>query len=383
MRIGIDARFLTHPQRGGFKTYSINLINAIHQLDAKNEYCIYVDRPYEPGQVLIKKNFHYRIVSGTFPIIGMPLREQALLRSYISKDHLDIFHSLCNTAPIGLKVKQITTLHDTIQVTLKIRLNGLRNLKYGMITLYSKWAIMQSLKNPGHIITVSAYEKSQILNLRNEIEPSSITVTHLAASEIFKQAPPHERRALSEEIYNKFAITGEYLLGIGYEDRKNIPLLIEAFHQLASEFSDLNLVIVAAEEGRKLYFQQLVEKYQLGERVRILGSVSPADLFALYNLAKIFVFPSERESFGLPPLEAISCGAPTVAMNSSSLPEILGEGAFFVEGKNVQQWVDTLRMVLIDQNLRSKMVESGLRRASELNWENCARNTIQVYEQVA
>ena len=383
MRIGIDARFLTHPQRGGFKTYSINLINAIHQLDAENEYFIYVDRPYEPGQLPVKKNFHYRIVSGTFPIIGMPLREQVLLRAYISKDHLDIFHSLCNTAPIGLKIKQIITLHDTIQVTLKIRLSGLRNLKYGMITVYSKWAILRSLKNPGHIITVSAYEKSQILNLHNELKPSSITVTHLAASELFKQAHPHERPVLSEEIFNKFAISGDYLLGIGYEDRKNIPLLIDAFRQLTSEFPDLNLVIVAAEEGRKQNFQQLVEEYQLSERVRILGSVSPADLFALYNLASVFVFPSERESFGLPPLEAISCGAPTIAMNSSSLPEILGEGALFVEGKNVQQWADTLRKVLVDPNLRLKMIENGLRRASELNWENCARNTIQVYQQVA
>ena len=95
------------------------------------------------------------------------------------------------------------------------------------------------------------------------------------------------------------------------------------------------------------------------------------------------MFPSERESFGLPPLEAISCGAPTIAMNSSSLPEILGEGALFVEGKNVQQWADTLRKVLVDPNLRLKMIENGLRRASELNWENCARNTIQVYQQVA
>jgi len=381
MKIGLDARFLTHPQRGGFKTYTVNLVNAISQLDTENEYFIYLDRSHEVDKLPMQKNFNYRVVSGTLPGIGMALREQVFLRQQVSKDDVDVFHSLCNTAPVEINAKKILTLHDTIQVTTKIRFTAPPGFKYWMIMAYSNWAITRSLRNPGLIITVSAYEKSQILKLF-DIPSERIVVTHLAANEMFKPGKTEEKAGLHSLLESKFGIQRDYLMGVGYEDRKNIPLIIEAYRFIASDFPELNLVVVSAEETKRLYFQRLVKDYQLEGRVLILGALSAADLVTLYTHAKVFVFPSERESFGLPPLEAISCGTPTIAMSSSSLPEILGSGALFIDGKDAQIWSNAIRTVLTNKQIRSEMIERGLKRASELSWGNCARETIKVYNQL-
>jgi glycosyltransferase involved in cell wall biosynthesis len=205
----------------------------------------------------------------------------------------------------------------------------------------------------------------------------------LAANAIFRPASSDQKATMCAEIEKKFGISGDFILGVGFEDRKNIPLLIQAYKHLAVDFPGINLVVVSAEENKRQYFQQLVGELQLNGRVTVLGSVAATDLLGLYNLATIFVFPSERESFGLPPLEAIACGTPTVVMNSSSLPEILGAGALLVDGKDPQTWADRLRNVLTDERLRAEMITRGLKRAAELNWDNCARKTIQVYTGLA
>ncbi|PWB70379.1 MAG: hypothetical protein C3F07_17225 [Anaerolineales bacterium] len=381
MRIGLDARFLSHPQRGGFKTYTVNLISAIRQLDDENQYFIYLDRPTDLHDLPVKQNFNYRVVNGNLPVIGMPVREQVLLRSQISKDHLDVFHSLCNTAPVGSGTKRIATLHDTIQVTTKIRFMTPPGFKYWMIMSYSKWAIKQSINTLDRILTVSEFEKSEITNLFR-IPENRVVVTHLAANSIFKPASFDQKAIMRAEIEKKFGISDDFIFGVGYEDRKNIPLLIKAYKHLAVDFPGTNLVIVSAEEHKRQSLQQLASELHLDGRVTVLGSVAATDLLALYNLATVFVFPSERESFGLPPLEAIACGTPTIVMKSSSLPEILGNGAMFVDGKDSQEWADMIRSVIVNERSRSEMIKRGLQRASELNWENCARKTIQAYDQV-
>jgi len=336
--------------------------------------------PLDYDKLPSKDNISYRIISGNFPVIGMPLREQVLLRRYLYKDRLDVFHSLCNTAPVGITMKNIITLHDTIQVSTNIGLQNFSDLWYWLVTVYSRWSIHATIHDSFRIITVSEYEKQKILDFFQISDNDKVVVTHLAPHAIFRPADPGEKAGLRKMIGKKFNIHSDYLLGIGYEKRKNIPLLVEAFRQLANEFINLNLVIVVADEDKRIYFQKLASRYNLDERVIVLGSVSATDLYVLYNLAKVFVFPSERESFGLPPLEAISCGTPTIAMNSTSTPEILEDGAMLIDGKDADKWAEAIRTVLVDNDVRSRMTERGLKRAAELSWEKCARKTIDMYE---
>jgi glycosyltransferase involved in cell wall biosynthesis len=385
MRIGIDARFLTHPQAGGFKTYTENLIRALSQIDNANDYVVYVDRSSPEITSFSQKNFSYQVVNGTFPLIGMPVREQITLRGLFAKDKLDIVHFLCNTAPIRMKEKYIVTLHDIIQVTNSqpFRIGrSLPNPKLWAITAYSKWAILNATKFAGRIITVSDYERIQIIKQLN-VAPDRIWVTHLAPNPLFTQAAPEAREKWRATLGKKFNLQGKFILGIGYEPRKNIPLLIEAFSRIVSDHPDLKLVIVAAHLDQRLFFQRLSSQLDLDNRVTIFPALPPTDLVMLYNLAEVFVFPSERESFGLPPLEAMACGTPAIAMKVSSIPEILQDGAFLIDGKDVQIWANVVRQVLVDQDLRSDLVSRGLQRAAKLTWQRCAQKTIQVYHALA
>jgi glycosyltransferase involved in cell wall biosynthesis len=383
MRVGIDARFLTHPQRGGFKTYTENLIEAISQVDdGDDQYVIYLDGHGGLDRLPSGGNFTYRVVTGGLPLVGMVVREQVLLPRHASRDDLDVFHSLCNTAPTGLPVKQVVTLHDTIQVTSRRRIHHPSDVRAWAIDTYSRWAILRSIHDASRVITVSHSERAEIVRLFN-IPQERVLVTHLAANAIFRPAKPEEIVSLRADLARRFRITDPYVLAIGYEERKNIPLVIEAFRRLAPDVPAINLVIVCAELHSRNRYKALVADCGLTGRVILLGSASAADLYALYSLATAFVFPSERESFGLPPLEAISCGIPTVAMKASSLPEVLQDGALLVEGKDPARWSDAIRSVILDEGLRTALAERGLKRAAALSWKRCARETIQVYRELA
>lgn len=381
MIIGIDARFLTHPQPGGFKTYTTNLIQALSQVDDANEYILYLDRAPVAGSLLEQGNFHYRVVDGTMPLVGMPAREQLSLRRRLVSDAPEVVHFPCNTAVYRSGFKQVVTLHDTIQVTTANPLRSVLDtghLKSWALTAYSRWTILHAVRSAGRIITVSAYEKEQIMkNLR--IPAERIAVTHLAPDRVFMPASLATKMRWYSELQQRYGIQDRFILGVGYEPRKNIPLLLAAFALIAREQLDLQLVIVAAEPHRRQVFQQLATQHQLDGRVLVLCALPPVELAKFYNLAEVFVFPSMRESFGLPPLEAMACGVPTVTMNGSSIPEIVGDGALLVDGSDAQTWASAVRQVVADDDLRADLIWRGRRRAATMTWQACARATIEVY----
>ena len=117
MKIAIDARFLTHPQLGGFKTYTTNLIGALSRVDSENHYVLYLDRPPKNCDLPQSRNFSYRVVPFTVPGLGMPYREQFALRREVAKDEPDLIHFLSNTAPVRMNRRFVLTLHDTIQLS--------------------------------------------------------------------------------------------------------------------------------------------------------------------------------------------------------------------------------------------------------------------------
>jgi glycosyltransferase involved in cell wall biosynthesis len=385
MKIGIDARFLSHPQRGGFKTYTTNFIRSLSEVDSTNEYYIYLDRQLPEELVHKKENWHYKVVGGKVPLVGMPVREQLFLKRQIAKDQLDVVHFLCNTAPININNRYVVTLHDTIQVTAQNRfkpLGGLASYKQWAMLAYSKGAINNSIKSAGRIITVSNYEKQQI-STQFGISPARVCAIHLAPNPIYRQATAADKSIWRSKLPGSYGIKRKFILGIGWERRKNIGFLIETFSRLSSEFEYLDLVIVCAEENTRAYFEKLKSEYGVAERTVILGSLPAEELVILYNLAEAFIYPSERESFGLPPLEAISCGTPTVAMNISSVPEILKDGAILIDGKNHGDWIQAIQYVLSNEGARLDLVEHGLMRAAQFSWQHCAEETIQVYREIA
>lgn len=382
MKIAIDARFLTHPQVGGFKTYTTNLINSLSRVDNENQYVLYLDRPPIDCDLPQTKNFSYRVVPFSIPGLGMPYREQFALRREITRDAPDVIHFLSNTAPVRMNRKFVLTLHDTIQLsnhyTLKFPVKSSNN-KIWAITLYSKWVIHRTATNAKSVITVSGYEKEQIIKDLH-IPSERISVTHLAPNPIFKPANEEAKKSSRQDIIKKYGIRQKFILGIGHEPRKRIPQLIKAFSTIAPDHPDLDLVIVSAEERQRSEFQNVVNKLNLSDRVVILGAFSQADLKILLNLAEMFVFPSERESFGLPPLEAMACGAPVIASRRTSIPEIVGNAALLIDNLEPKDIANGIDRILNDGSLKAKLISNGFDRVANFSWEKCAKQTIDIYK---
>lgn len=385
MKIGIDARFLTHPQPGGFKTYTENLVLALAQIDTVNDYIIYVDRPIIKDIFPRNNNFTFKVVNGSLPGIGMPIREQILLGREIDKDKPDIIHYLCNTAPIKPYKNSILTLHDIIQLSnnqpFQLTVNFASQKRWA-IARYSKWTILHAVNTVNRIITVSQYEKENICEQLN-IDPHIIRVIYLAPTNLFSSAPRETREKWRCTMSQEIGLPAKFILGVGYESRKNIPLILKMFSFLANQHPDLCLVIVVAENNSRSHFQQLAYAMNISDRVHLLPAQNAKKMAILYNLAELFVYPSERESFGLPPLEAMACGTPVIAMNMTSLPEILGDGALLIHGTDVETWITEVEMLLSNIEFRKKLVDCGLKQASKLSWHRCAEETIKVYRSVA
>jgi len=383
MRIGIDARFLTHPQVGGFKSYTTNLVQALGQVDSTDEYFLYLDRQVPLNDLPKYENFHYKIIASNIPGLGQPFREQIGLRQQMAWDRLDIVHFLCNTAPVHYSRNFVLTLHDTFQLnavnTFPLWKSLLSHKKWAM-TAYSRWAIVKSVYRATRIITVSHYERGLITN-ELSLSPDKVAVTHLAPNPVYMKADAETRREWRDEFQKRFQMKGNVILGIGYELRKNIDLLIRSFSLVAADDENSHLILVCAEKHQREIFCQLVCQLGLEKRVSVLGEQSLCELNMLYNIADLFVFPSKREGFGLPPLEASACGTPTIAMNTTSIPEIMQDSALLIHSEEPQIWANAIKQLLADESAREEMAQRGLRRASQFSWLRCAQETIDVYQE--
>jgi glycosyltransferase involved in cell wall biosynthesis len=379
VRIGIDARFLTHSQRGGFKTYTESLIAALGEIDGENEYVLYLDRhPDTKSQVPNRLNFTTRIVPSLLPVVGMPWREQVGLSREINHDRLDLFHSPNLTAPLHLGCPLVVTIHDIIWFfPEKFSRGSSWSARRRLMEWYYRWVPRYAAKNASAIITVSQAAKQSIVE-HLELDCSHIFVTYEAASPIFR--PMHDAKQIGS-VRHKYHLPAEFTLAIGSADpRKNIKTLVQAYALLSAELqARYQLVIVWTHSLLVAELTKQIESFGLTERVHFLEGVSNEDLVLIYNAASLFVFPSLYEGFGLPLLEAMACGTPVVAANNSSIPEIAGDAALLVEAKDANAIADAMARILSDETIHSTLKRIGLERAASFSWEKCAQETMAIY----
>jgi glycosyltransferase involved in cell wall biosynthesis len=381
MRIGIDARFLTHPQNGGFKTYTENLITALAEIDQKNTYFLYLDRiPDEKTRLPQKNNLVYRVINGRNPIFGMFLREQFGLPFWAAKDKLDLLHSPCLSAPLHLKCASVVTIHDMIWYSLvNNSMKSHNSIKKKFMNWYYYIVTQHAALNASAILTVSQASKdciTQILGIPSE----KVFVTHEASNPIFHQVL---NRKQTFAIRRKYDLPCDYIMAIGSADpRKNVSIIFKAFAQLpASTKANYQLVIIWTNSLLAEKLMKHVVELGLDKSVRFIAHVSNEDLVLLYNEASLFVFPSLEEGFGLPPLEAMACGTPVIAADNSSIPEILGDAALLVGADDVDALACNMTQILSDPTAQAELTQKGLDRAALFSWQKCARETIEVYEQ--
>lgn len=376
MKIAIDARAASHPQPGGFKTYTENLLRHLPCVAGEAEIVCYFDRPYH-----FEQQTQARVISARPALVGVVRREQWAVPRQALADQVDLLHFPCSTGARFCRVPVVVTIHDLIGWRQRPRFGDfppLERVKRLCMWCYGRWAVSWAAEQAGRIITDSSFSASEINRLLG-VPASGIDVVYPAPAERFQWQPD---RQAEREVLKRHGIASPFLLAMGSADaRKNMGTLIQAYAGLSEALrSRFPLVIVWTHGALTARMREVIDKHCMSDRVHFLSQVSDQDLVALYNAATLFVFPTLAEGFGLPPLEAMACGTPVVASNTTSLPEVLGRAAILVEPTNVQAISEAMAAVLTDTSLQSSLRERGLERSQEFSWTRTARETLAVYE---
>lgn len=358
MRIVIDVQ-TTAGQKSGFGFYVSNLVENLKKIDQNNQYFLaepYKDRDLSTPQRIIWDQIR-------FPIEAL-------------KNKADIIHQPCFSAPILTRAKTVVTIHDLISV------NFPQNLPFFSRLFYSK-LMPYTYKFADSFIAISEHTKKDILKLLN-IDPKKITVIYEAASEEYVPLNSLEDKEKIKNVKNKYKINQDYILHIGtLEPRKNLNFLVKAFAEVIKDNTIKHNLVIAGKKG--WYYEdlfKLVKDLELEGRVIFTGYIEDEDKKYLYNGATAFVFPSLYEGFGLPPLEAMSCGIPVISSNTSSMPEVIGNAGILLSPEERDKWSESIKTLLKDQKLQKDLSEKSLQQAKKFSWEKTARETLEVYEKV-
>lgn len=372
MRICVDISPAVH-HRAGFGRYVQELTTALLSVDQDNEYVAFYNRPAEAP---VDPPLH-RLLHLTSNLSDKTWRMSVLLAhlTRISQERLfasiDIFHATDNVLPRLSRVKSVFALQD---LTHRLYPDTHKPLNRWFLT----FMMPRFLRAADAVIAISECTKRDAVRLYG-LDEAKIRVIHAGVNPRFCKASAE----MVSGILDKYSLPRSFILFVGtIEPRKNLTLLLEGYHALKNQGTSCRLVIVGKKGWLYEGFFRRLRELGLEDEVIFPGFVPDEDLPALYSAADLFVFPSLYEGFGLPVLEAMACGAPVITSNTSSLPEVAGEAGILIDPNDVGGLVKAMRHVLDDEALRAEMRAQGLKQAGNFTWEETARRTAQVYEEM-
>jgi glycosyltransferase involved in cell wall biosynthesis len=291
---------------------------------------------------------------------------------------VSLFWSPHYNTPLFIRAKKrLVTIHDVNHLVFLNRLNLQQKI-------YAKFMMDFAVKFSDTIITVSDFSKSEIAK-RTKVDEEKISVIHNGIdTELFKPLDNQQ----SVDTKDKFGLPDKFILFVGnVKPHKNLRRLLMAYEVVFNRGLEDHYLVIAGEKegfitGDKEIFSVVHNNQDLKERVRFSGYVDNADLPLLYNAASVFVFPSLYEGFGLPPLEAMACGCPTVVSNAASLPEVCGDAAYYVDPNDTESISEGMYKILTDNSLRQHLIKKGLERAKLFSWKKSGGDHIKVFEAI-
>jgi glycosyltransferase involved in cell wall biosynthesis len=298
-----------------------------------------------------------------------PFRITLAIPAAAWRNKSDVLHMTTYVAPPFPTRPTVVTIHDLSYLVYPRAFS--RRVRTTLKTL-----VPMSIRNAARVIAVSEHTKQDLIRFYG-IAPEKVAVTPLAPGPAFGEIPN------AAEMELPAGITEPFVLAVGnLEPRKNLDRLLAAFAVLVRERGfDGQLVLVGKGPGGHEILTR-ARREGVESRVVLPGFVSEPTLVLLYNRAKVFVYPSLYEGFGLPPIEAMSCGCPVVASNTSVLPETLGDAAILVDPESVAGLVQAIDSVLRDEGLARTLKQKGIERAGRLDWHETAARTHAVYAEV-
>lgn len=291
--------------------------------------------------------------------------------------HYPYFDFFRPTLPLVKKNTTLVTIHDLIPLLFP------RHYPPGIKGTINLFRQKLALKNIDGVITVSSSTKEDVEKIL-KIPSSKVFTVYSAPSDNFKKIKDPSRLKLTKDKFNlsqKFAL---FVGGVNWN--KNLINLAQACID-----TNLNLVLVGDDFKNRQNldhpelksFANFLERYENHSLISMLGFVEQKDLVVVYNLAQVLLLPSFYEGFGLPILEAQACGTPVITSDTSSMPEIAGFGAIYVDPASPDDIADKLKKVLEDANLRNNLIEKGVENLKKYSWEKTALETVKVYEKIS
>ena len=378
MKIGIEGQRLFRKKKHGMDMVALELIRNLQEIDHENEYVIFV-KP-DTDDTVLKQTDNFRIVQlkGGF----YPFWEQFALPRAARKEGCELLHCTSNTAPVNTKIPLIVTLHDIIYMEssyLKI-LRGSGTLYQKTGNIYRRLVIPRILKTSRKIITVSNFEKNRIAHFFGIAGDNRLTAIYNGVSEHFK---PVTDLSELDRVSVKYKLPEHFFFFLGNTDpKKNTKGTLKAFSDfLKLTGSNYHLVMPDYDLAELEKLLTEIGDKSLINRIILTGYVTNTDLPAIYSQCEVFLYPSLRESFGIPMLEAMACGVPVITSNTSSMPEIAGNGAFIIDPFKPEEITEALIKLLEDTDLRTKLISNGYEQAARFSWKAMAQNVLQVYRE--
>lgn len=362
----------------GVGTYTRNILRALGRLDHENKYFL-IGSPDKVSEVgTLPANFQ------TVPLLDhdSSFKGYAEWRAILKRLHCDLVHiPHLFWLPRSLPCPYVMTVHDVLEHMYRARdHSGFRRSLHFHLT-------RRVLKGAARLFAVSRFTKSEIEKLFG-IAPDRTEVIYNAIDERFLRG--HATETDRQSLLERYRVNYPFLLYAGrISPHKNVVRIIEAFSALKAEldkegkYPDLKLIIIGDELSKHPDLRRTVIRSGVQNDVRFMGFVPIEVLRIFYDAAKIFVFPSLYEGFGLPPLEAMAHGTPVVTSNTSSLPEVVGKAAVLVNPENVFEIKRALHRVLVDQPLRDKLKERCYEQAKKFSWDASARKILSAYQAIA
>lgn len=368
MHIAIDAHAVGTGLAGN-ETYAVNLIEALAEIDTENRYTLFVTKPAAIERFTNRwANFAVRRTPPHTPLVRIPLTLSYELR----RRPVDLLH-VQFTAPPFAPCPVVATIHDLAFEHIPETFNRRSWMQLRM-------TVRRTVRRAAGLIAPSTFTRDDVVRTYG-VAADRITVTPEAAAPRFRFVTNEAERA---RVRDRYKIAGDYLLAVGsIQPRKNLVRLIRAYARLnAADPSDKlpALVVVGKQAWLSDETMRAADAANLGDRLRFTGYVPDADLPALYSDALCFVYPSYFEGFGIPPLEAMACGAPVITGDRTSLPEVVGDAGIMVDPFDEEALAAALRRVIEDKALRDRMRARGFEQASRFSWRETARLTLEAYE---